>query len=118
MKGMYIVTRYLPFILLTTDLYLSFTPDENLGKCRTLDSIGSGLAMLLVICSEWFFILRTYVHWDNNGFLLAAMLSTFFCFLVAAFRIAFVTTVLAAPFLFLFVFELGGSSAYISTDTR
>ncbi|KAG1787373.1 uncharacterized protein HD556DRAFT_1409820 [Suillus plorans] len=129
MKGMYIVTRYLPFILLATDLYLSFTPDENPGKCRTLDSISTGLGMLLVICSECFFILRTYVLWDNNRLLLVAMLSTFFCFVVASISIAFATTVPAAhtssqipgitgcyrsstnyqlfiSFLFLFVFEL------------
>ncbi|KAG1844397.1 hypothetical protein C8R48DRAFT_735666 [Suillus tomentosus] len=30
MKGLYIVTRYLPFILLITNLYMSFTPNENL----------------------------------------------------------------------------------------
>ncbi|KAG2130790.1 uncharacterized protein EDB93DRAFT_1255765 [Suillus bovinus] len=113
MKGLYIVTRYLPFIFLTTSLYASFTPDENPGKCRMLANIRSGLGMVLVIFSECislfphimrasdptrsgFFILRTYVLWNRNRILLAAMLSTLFAFLVASFCITFDTTVPAA----------------------
>ncbi|KAG1789694.1 uncharacterized protein HD556DRAFT_1395743 [Suillus plorans] len=81
MKGMYIVTRYLPFILLATDLYRAFRSSTHRAdyQLTLVFHISSGTCML-VICSEWFFILRTYVHWDNNGFLLAAMLSTFFHF--------------------------------------
>ncbi|KAG2139581.1 uncharacterized protein EDB93DRAFT_1252996 [Suillus bovinus] len=130
MKGLYIVARYLPFILLATDLYLTFIPNENPGKCRMLDSISSGIGMLLVICSEWFFILRTYALWNNNKILLVALVSAFSSFLVASIIIAFATTVPAAhatsavpgitgcyrsstnyklfiPFLLFSVFELG-----------
>ncbi|KAG2139589.1 uncharacterized protein EDB93DRAFT_697052 [Suillus bovinus] len=77
MKGLYIVTRYLPFIILAMDLYLSFTPNDNVYKCRVFDHISSG-----------FFILRTYVLWNKNIIFLAAMLSTFFTFLVVSFSIA------------------------------
>ncbi|KAG1810936.1 uncharacterized protein BJ212DRAFT_1302249 [Suillus subaureus] len=66
-KGLYIATRYLPFIILTTSLYLGFTPGGNPGKCRVFYNINTG-----------FFIIRTYVLWNNNRILLTTMLSIFF----------------------------------------
>ncbi|KAG1839695.1 hypothetical protein C8R48DRAFT_87310 [Suillus tomentosus] len=78
MKGLYIVTRYLPFILIMTSLYMSFTPNENPGKCGMLANISSGFGMLLTVCSECFFILRTYALWNRNRILLATVLGTFF----------------------------------------
>ncbi|KAG2114287.1 uncharacterized protein F5147DRAFT_22157 [Suillus discolor] len=130
MKGLYIVTRYLPFIFLATDIYLYFTPNLNPGKCWVWVHIDLGIGMLLVVCSDYFFILRTYVLWNKNKILLAAMLFTFVSFLVACFGVAFATTIPAAyvtstipgitgcyrsstnyqlfiPFLLLSVFELG-----------
>ncbi|KAG1807882.1 hypothetical protein EV424DRAFT_223995 [Suillus variegatus] len=130
MKCLYIITRYLPFIFLATDLSMYFTPNENPGKCRVLENTQSGLGIVLVIVSESFFIIRTYVLWNKNRILLVAILSTFFTFLVASFSIVFATGVPAAyatsaipgitgcyqsstsfqyfiPFLLLSVFELG-----------
>ncbi|KAG1876767.1 hypothetical protein C8R48DRAFT_759142 [Suillus tomentosus] len=78
MKIMYIVTRYLPFIILAIDLYMSFAPNENPAKCRVLQNINPGLDLVLVIFSECFFILRTYALWNRNRFLLVAMLLTLF----------------------------------------
>ncbi|KAG1854116.1 hypothetical protein C8R48DRAFT_675708 [Suillus tomentosus] len=40
-KGLYIATRHVPFLLLATNLYLSFIPNETPGKCRVLDNICS-----------------------------------------------------------------------------
>ncbi|KAG2139590.1 uncharacterized protein EDB93DRAFT_696791 [Suillus bovinus] len=114
MKGLYIVTRYLPFILLATNLYRSFTPNEASSRCRELDDISSGLCIILDIFSECishspvlcvcvshsihpvFFILRTHVLWNKNRILLATMLTTFFTILIASFAIAFATTAPAA----------------------
>ncbi|KAG2114239.1 uncharacterized protein F5147DRAFT_758926 [Suillus discolor] len=130
MKSLYIVTRYLPFILLITDLYMSFTSNENPAKCGMLANISSGFGMLLAVCSECFFILRTYALWNRNRILLAAILGTFFSFLAASVSITVDTTVSAAyttspipgitgcyqsstsdqifiPFLLFSVFELG-----------
>ncbi|KAG2127644.1 uncharacterized protein EDB93DRAFT_201277 [Suillus bovinus] len=130
MKVLYIVTRYLPFIILVTGLYRSFVPNENTGKCRVLDNIELDLGVVLVICSECFFIFRTYVLWEKNRILLAAMLSTLFISLVASFGITSTAAAAAAyatsavpgitgcyrkssnyrlfiPFILLFVFELG-----------
>ncbi|KAG1883941.1 hypothetical protein F4604DRAFT_1733815 [Suillus subluteus] len=36
-KGLYIVTRYLPSILLTANLYLSFTSNENPSVCDAVE---------------------------------------------------------------------------------
>ncbi|KAG2069058.1 hypothetical protein BDR04DRAFT_725822 [Suillus decipiens] len=73
-KVLYIVTRYAPFIILTTVLYLCFTPTENPNKCRMLSNICSGFIMVSAIGSEGFFILRTCALWNNNKILLAALL--------------------------------------------
>ncbi|KAG2114276.1 uncharacterized protein F5147DRAFT_21126 [Suillus discolor] len=96
MKGLYIVTRYLPFIFLATNLSMYFIPNENSGKCRVLENTQSGLGIVLVMVSETFFILRTYVLWNKNIILLVATLSTFFTFLVASFSTVFATGVTAA----------------------
>ncbi|KAG1884029.1 hypothetical protein F4604DRAFT_233393 [Suillus subluteus] len=131
-KGLYIVTRYLPSILLAANLYLNVTSNdsENSCKCWVLANIDSGVGVASVIFSECFFILRTYVLWNKNRILLAAMLSTFFSFIIASFSIAFITTVppayatsailgiagcyqsstsfrLFIPFLLLSIFQLG-----------
>ncbi|KAG1771858.1 hypothetical protein EV702DRAFT_1135203 [Suillus placidus] len=129
-KGLYIVTRYVPFLLLATNLYLSFIPNENPGKCRVLDNICSGLGILSAVCSECFFILRTCALWNNNRILLAAILVIVLAFVGTSIGIAFATTAPAAyavsaipgttgcyqsssslqlfiPFLLLCAFELG-----------
>ncbi|KAG1810935.1 uncharacterized protein BJ212DRAFT_576368 [Suillus subaureus] len=90
-KGLYVVTRYLPFIILTTSLYLGFTPDGNQGKCRVFYNINTGFCIVSVICSECFFIIRTYALWNKNKILLAAVLSAFCIFLAASFSISFAT---------------------------
>ncbi|KAG2038803.1 hypothetical protein BDR03DRAFT_953617 [Suillus americanus] len=129
-KGLYIVTRYVPFLLLATNLYLSFIPNETPGKFRVLDNINTGLGLLSAVCSEGFFVLRTCALWNNNRILLAAMLVTVPTFIGASIGIVFTTTAPAAyatstipgitgcyqsstsfrlfiPFLLLAVFELG-----------
>ncbi|KAG1883999.1 hypothetical protein F4604DRAFT_231624 [Suillus subluteus] len=129
-KGMYIVTRYLPFVLLVAKLYMSFTPNENTGKCRVLDNVDTGLGIVSAVCSEGFFVLRTYALWNNNRILLAAMLITIPTFVGASIGIAFTTNAPATyaisaipgivgcyqsstsfrlfiPFLLLSAFELG-----------
>ncbi|KAG1795229.1 hypothetical protein EV424DRAFT_628409 [Suillus variegatus] len=130
MKGLYIVTRYTPFIILAMDLYMSFTQNENPGKCRVLQNINPGLGFVIVMFSECFFTLRTYVLWNKNKILLVAMLSTLLSFLIATYSIIFAIGIPAAyatspipgipgcyqsstsfwyfiPFLLLSVFELG-----------
>ncbi|KAG2357611.1 hypothetical protein BDR07DRAFT_1419824 [Suillus spraguei] len=129
-KCLYIVTRYLPFIILTTLLYQYFTPNEDPGKCRMLANICSALGMLSAICSEGFFVLRTCALWNNNRILLAAMLVVVLTFVGACIGITVATTAPAShaisaipgitgcywsssglqlfiPFLLLSVFELG-----------
>ncbi|KAG2122395.1 hypothetical protein BD769DRAFT_1670783 [Suillus cothurnatus] len=131
-KGLYIVTRYLPFIIVTANLYLNFTWNDNTSTCQMLGNMKSGLCMASVICSECFFILRTYALWNKNRILFTAILSVFFAFLVASLIIDFTASVPAAdvtsaipgitgcynstsstsfqlfiPFLLLSVFQLG-----------
>ncbi|KAG1899703.1 uncharacterized protein F5891DRAFT_393690 [Suillus fuscotomentosus] len=96
MKGVYIVTRYLPFILLVIDLYMIFTPNENLVTCGMLANISLGFGILLSVCAEWFFILRTYVLWDRNKILLTAILGTYLSFLAATIVIAIDANISAA----------------------
>ncbi|KAG1760945.1 hypothetical protein EDD22DRAFT_848141 [Suillus occidentalis] len=77
-KGMYIVARYLPFVFLIANLYMSFTLNENPDECRVLNNIDMGLSAVSAMFPECFFILRTYALWNNSRIVLAVMLSTFF----------------------------------------
>ncbi|KAG2359703.1 hypothetical protein BDR07DRAFT_1414474 [Suillus spraguei] len=128
-KALYIVTRYIPFLIIVTILYESSIPNDSQDKCRLLANINSALGMISVIASESFFVLRTCALWSNNRILLAAMLFSFVTFVGGSVGIAFSTTATAAfatspipgitgcyqssdvielfiPFLLLFIFEL------------
>ncbi|KAG2054065.1 hypothetical protein BDR06DRAFT_1008034 [Suillus hirtellus] len=76
-KCLYIVTKYLPFIFIITGLYTSFTPNENPIKCGMLVNITSVLGMIAATCADCFFIIRTYVFWNKNKILLAAIVGTY-----------------------------------------
>ncbi|KAG1794581.1 uncharacterized protein HD556DRAFT_415802 [Suillus plorans] len=88
----------------------------------------TGLGIILVIVSETFFILRTYVLWNRNRILLATMVCTSFIFIVISFGVTFDSTTTYAtstipgitgcsrsstsyqsfvPFLLLSVFQMG-----------
>ncbi|KAG2122388.1 hypothetical protein BD769DRAFT_1777196 [Suillus cothurnatus] len=112
-KSLYVITRYLPFIIVTANLYLDFTSNNNPSKCRVLGNMDSGLGVISVICSECtsrspiklcvsdlihpgFFILRTYALWNKNRILLITILSVFFTFLVVSFIIDFTAAIPAA----------------------
>jgi hypothetical protein len=76
-KCLYIIARYVPFFLFTSHLYMNFTPDEDPNKCLMLDTVCSCFSLLSVLCSESFFVLRTYALWNNNKIVLAALLAAF-----------------------------------------
>ncbi|KAG2137028.1 hypothetical protein DEU56DRAFT_353740 [Suillus clintonianus] len=52
-KGLYIVTRHVPFFLVITDLvYLGFTSNESPDKCRILSDTYSCFGVISLTCSE------------------------------------------------------------------
>ncbi|KAG2143739.1 hypothetical protein DEU56DRAFT_249020 [Suillus clintonianus] len=88
-KALYIITRYLPFGLITMYLCLNFTLNESPNKCRTLINIYSSFCQISLICSECIFVLRTYVLWNNNRVVLVGMLSAIFAVIVTSTSIRF-----------------------------
>lgn len=96
-KGLYILTRYMPFLLFVGHLYLNFIPDDNPDKCQMINNICSCFSLISVICSECFFIIRTYALWNNNKFVLAAMLTAFLAVVAASVGVLFTATA-NAPF--------------------
>ncbi|KAG2124607.1 hypothetical protein DEU56DRAFT_983533 [Suillus clintonianus] len=96
-KGLYIVTRYAPFLLFVGHLYLNFIPNNNPDKCQLINNICSCFSLISVICSECFFIIRTYALWNNNKFVLVAMLTAFLAVIVASVGVLFTATA-NAPF--------------------
>ncbi|KAG2749468.1 hypothetical protein P692DRAFT_201482701 [Suillus brevipes Sb2] len=129
-KGLYIITRYIPFLVLIADLYLYFAPNETPDRCRMVISIYACLTVISVLCSELFFVLRTYALWNNNQIVLTAILSTLFAVAVASLiadvlsvgnshvTISMIPTITGCyrtshgfqgsiPFLLLFAFQLG-----------
>ncbi|KAG2357615.1 hypothetical protein BDR07DRAFT_1490498 [Suillus spraguei] len=95
-KGLYIITRYAPFIVLITIIYLGFTQNETPDKCRMVSNICSGFSILSAIGSEGFFILRTCTLWNNNRTLLAVMLVAVFAFVGASIGVTAATIAPAA----------------------
>lgn len=75
-KGLYIIARYVPFLLLAGHLYTNFLPSENSHKCQLLNKICSFFSVISVFCSECFFALRTYALW-NNKTVLVTIIATF-----------------------------------------
>lgn len=96
-KGLYMLTRYMPFLLFVGHLYLNFIPDDNPDKCQMINNICSCFSLISVICSECFFIIRTYALWNNNKFVLATMLTAFLAVVVASVGVLFTATA-NAPF--------------------
>ncbi|KAG2114351.1 uncharacterized protein F5147DRAFT_679188 [Suillus discolor] len=96
-KGLYILTRYTPFFLFVSHLYLNFVPDNNPDKCQMINNICSCFSLISVICSECFFIIRTYALWNHNKVVLVAMLAGFLAVIVASVGILFSATA-NAPF--------------------
>ncbi|KAG1873949.1 hypothetical protein F4604DRAFT_761960 [Suillus subluteus] len=126
-KALYITARYVPFLIITVNLYLAVAPNENTNKCWILIDIIACLNLTSLTCSEWFFVLRTYALWNKNRILLVAMLSTLFAIMVSCFIINRFTTVVTSylaastipgchrgtgnfsffvPFILMFVFQL------------
>lgn len=96
-KFLYVVTRYVPFLLFASHLYLNFVPDETSNTCQFINNICSVFSLISIVCSECFFILRTYALWNNNKVVFAAMLSTFAAVIVGSIVALFSATA-TAPF--------------------
>ncbi|KAG2130769.1 uncharacterized protein EDB93DRAFT_1108290 [Suillus bovinus] len=82
-KGLYIASRFVPFLLLIGHLYTNFIPSDNPGKCKILITICSVFSQIAAVCSECFFVLRTYALWRHNRFVLAGLLAFFFSWRMA-----------------------------------
>ncbi|KAG2144510.1 hypothetical protein DEU56DRAFT_206210 [Suillus clintonianus] len=94
-KCLYVVTRYVPFLLFTGHLYMNFIPNENSDKCQLLNNICSGFSLISVSCSECFFVLRTYVLWNNNKIVLVSIVTAFLAVVISSISFSFATTATA-----------------------
>ncbi|KAG1755856.1 hypothetical protein EDB19DRAFT_1663355 [Suillus lakei] len=56
---------------------MNFIPNEDPNKCQMLDNVCSSFSLISMICSESFFVLRTYALWNKNRFMLVVMLAAF-----------------------------------------
>ncbi|KAG2110062.1 hypothetical protein BD769DRAFT_1642820 [Suillus cothurnatus] len=103
-KGLYIIARYVPFVLIILDLCLALTPNENPKECQILSdifacthtcpccmhvltgrcSLLSVFAVISLAFSECFFILRMYALSNNNRIVLIAMVSALFAIVVSS----------------------------------
>jgi len=129
-KGLYIITRYVPFVLIIVDLCLALTPNTNPENCQILGNMFTYFRMISLTLSECFFILRTYALWNNNRIVLVAVLSAFFATIVSSISLLLVAGATSdvmtstipgipgcfrhahvvqffLPFILVFVFQLG-----------
>ncbi|KAG0701907.1 hypothetical protein DFH29DRAFT_924431 [Suillus ampliporus] len=96
-KYLYVVARYVPFLLFIANLYLNDVPNENPEKCQFLNTICACFGLISVLCSECFFVLRTYALWNKNKIVLAVTLTAFIGVLAGSIGISFPNTT-TAPF--------------------
>jgi hypothetical protein len=85
-KVLYIITRYVPFVLIAIGFFMDFSThdSESPNKCGAMIIIYSGFYQISIACSECFFILRTYALWNNNKVILVVMLSTFIAIMLSS----------------------------------
>ncbi|KAG1739460.1 uncharacterized protein EDB91DRAFT_1135369 [Suillus paluster] len=96
-KGLYVVARYVPFLLFTGHLYLNSISIKNSEACETLNAICSCFSLISVTCSECFFVLRTCALWNHNRFVATTTLVAFLAVILASVSIYF-TNIATAPF--------------------
>ncbi|KAG1719456.1 hypothetical protein EDB19DRAFT_698939 [Suillus lakei] len=73
-KVLFIITRHVPFSVITMGLCLKLTTNESLDECRMLLNIYSVFSQISITFSEFFFVLRTCALWNNSRIILATML--------------------------------------------
>ncbi|KAG1799957.1 uncharacterized protein BJ212DRAFT_145147 [Suillus subaureus] len=76
-KGLYIITRYIPFVVIFLELWLSLAKNEP-KNCQILSNIFAYFGVISLALSEFFFVLRTYALWNNKRIVLVAVLSGYF----------------------------------------
>ncbi|KAG2054134.1 hypothetical protein BDR06DRAFT_429532 [Suillus hirtellus] len=126
-KGLYIATRFVPFLLSIVHLYVNFIPNENPAKCKVLNTVCSVLGQISVGFSEFFFVLRTYALWRHNRFvhvfilaftpvaIIACVGTTYASIVTASYEASAIpgttgcysNSNLFVSFLLFFIFELG-----------
>ncbi|KAG1837110.1 hypothetical protein DFJ58DRAFT_156150 [Suillus subalutaceus] len=88
-KVLYIIARYVPFLIPIVNLYLAVTPNEDNNKCQISIYVITSLSLISFICSECFFVLRTYMLWNKNRIILVTMLSAIFAVAISSTIISF-----------------------------
>ncbi|KAG1890526.1 uncharacterized protein F5891DRAFT_120823 [Suillus fuscotomentosus] len=73
---LYIVTRYMPALMLSVHLCMNYLPNENFVTCKLLQSMWYCTAALCMTGAEGIFILRTYALWGQKKSIMGLMLST------------------------------------------
>ncbi|KAH7930236.1 hypothetical protein BV22DRAFT_1055566 [Leucogyrophana mollusca] len=81
-KMLYILCRYLPFLLIGLNTYQVLQPEVELDMCQTYDELNSWLEGVILVSSECMFILRTYAIWERNRRILTVLLCSFFAILI------------------------------------
>ncbi|KAG1798531.1 uncharacterized protein HD556DRAFT_189643 [Suillus plorans] len=76
---LYIMTRYMPALMLSVHLYMNYLPNEKIVTCKILQSMWYCAAALCIVGAEGIFILRTYALWGQKKSILGLMLSTVLC---------------------------------------
>ncbi|KAG1809172.1 uncharacterized protein BJ212DRAFT_620048 [Suillus subaureus] len=81
-KGLYIITRYIPFVVIFLELWLSLAKNEP-KNCQILSNIFAYFGVISLALSEFFFVLRTYALWNNKRIVLVAVLSGYFAVIIS-----------------------------------
>ncbi|EIW86198.1 hypothetical protein CONPUDRAFT_140867 [Coniophora puteana RWD-64-598 SS2] len=117
-KALYLATRFLPFAMLGIHLFrvlpvcsaahrlftartVNLDPGESEAMCNLYDDVSSGLSLLIVLCSESLFILRTYAVWKCDKRILALILASFIIAIVLTVVVSFLPSVPGSSYIIL-----------------
>ncbi|KAF9232214.1 hypothetical protein BU15DRAFT_81506 [Melanogaster broomeanus] len=76
-KVLYLVCRYLPFLLVATNTSRFLQPGLSQKACESYFQFNSFASAIVIICAELMFLVRTYALWDRTRPALAIILVNF-----------------------------------------
>ncbi|KAG2118707.1 uncharacterized protein F5147DRAFT_183881 [Suillus discolor] len=111
---LYIVTRYMPALMLSVHLFMNYLPNEKIVTCKILQSMWYCTAALCMTGAEGIFMLRTYALWGQKKFILGLMLSTALGLIILNMVIALEVWKQSKPHLS----DMGGGCYSLSHNTK
>ncbi|KAF9024514.1 hypothetical protein BDZ89DRAFT_120100 [Hymenopellis radicata] len=72
-KILYLLTRYLPFVVIAVAMWFQFMPNMSLDDCLVAYKMSSGMIVVGIVFAEALLTLRTWVVWNRHPYFTLAV---------------------------------------------